>query len=213
MFELTSCSQTLASIYTNWNLETAYLSSVGWSVEDHSKFSTTYLELYRAKLNELKIKYDLMYETKEEINQTGDGDTYFNLYLYCEEYSVCIWINTETSFANYRVNLYYYGKDGVIGEYEEYSNVVEFVNDFTNYVAYDTKTDENYFELLLDEAYSTQSGQAQYTYHSDDIIGSVGYTVNTNYSYGNYYYMARMNTNDRIPSNSFQFKGLLKPLS
>ena len=75
MFALTSCKALeaviavpLLLVYSILTLpDKFYFIEIGWSEEDHDVFSTTYLELYEAKLNTLKAQYGLNCEMKKTV--------------------------------------------------------------------------------------------------------------------------------------------------
>ena len=58
-------------------------------------------------------------------------------------------------------------------------NLVDFINELTHFVAYDTRKEEadNHFEKLYFECIEESCTGKNYNYHFDDFIGHVGYDV------------------------------------
>ena len=183
-----------------------YFTKSGWDSKiEASYFETVYCEDYREKATELKEKYELKVETLEEIEED-----YQVWYFYNDTYTIYVLMRIE---GRYEIYLYFYGNENAsINDFESQRNVVNFINDFTNYVAYDTITEENCFERLYNEACVSEEGYATYFYHYDSFTGNVGYNVVSNAEGSVYDRQMSKEKNAKNNRNSFSFKGVLKPL-
>ena len=185
----------------------SYSDRTGWDC-DHETFKNTYVPLYTAKIAELKNELNLDFEERIDFSTSENGFAYeFDWYFYTPEYKIRFYgYNYEykgDSLGEFEIILYYYGKDGEFGDYEEFEPLVCFIDEFTDYVAYDAKTDGNHFEKLYNEAYSNENKIASDNIHYDSSIGNVSYGVNLTAS-------PEYSTNK--PNYCFWFEGLLKPL-
>ena len=192
---------------------TSYYSKSGWNSKmELSYFETVYYEHYKEKIEELKELYGIEVETLEE--RYGEDSNLLYIYLYNTLYTIKILVSPE---GYYKIGLYYYddyyfGKTEKVADYEEIKNVVNFINVFTNYEAFDTVREENCFERLYKESCASEKGSASFHYHYDSDVGNVGYTVETYSTWGNYYYMMRKNSDTEIRCTALGFNGVLKPL-
>lgn len=183
-----------------------YYKDTKWNCDTQS-FQNDYDTLYENEILRLKEKYELDYE--ESVEKTSNM---IERSLYCDEYTILItFVNCET-YAKYDVCLYYYGDESGVGEYEDAAHVVNFINDLTNYVAYDADTEQNRFALLYDEAKASKKSYAYHKIHFDDMIGNVGYGVSLNSEGGGYHYRLCHDEDFQKDSHYFDFEGLLKPL-
>ena len=145
------------------------------------------------------------------VEASKNGKNKINICLYSEEYTFVFTLTNIGWYGGYDANLYYYDVESKDKDYAEFAHLVNLLNDFTNYVAYDTKNEENHFELLFNEASQAAMGFASDEYHHDSLIGSVSYSVNLDHKSG-YYYMMEKDNELEMDCYRFQFKGLLKPL-
>ena len=196
-----------------------YFETTGWNCTDEN-FQTYYRGLYKAKIAELKELYDLTFSEKE----SEEYNSKYQLCLYNDDFTIQIKFANGEELACYQIDLFYYGdSEASRKDYEKQRPLVNFINDFTNYVAFDTKTDKNYFEALYNECkkskgkptviYSYQYDSiASNIYHYDSVVGNIGYSVTLNYNaYGEYYKM-QGNSDCMAFCNHYSFYGLLKPI-
>ena len=171
------------------------------------EFRGHYYDIYTEKIEELKYVYGIVCHKEEEFFQKG-----YYIYLYRDDFTIVIKFLNDNDLAFYNVDLYYYGDfDASRDDYKKQRSLVNFVNDFTNYVAFDTKTDKNYFESLYNECNKGEPF-ASNKYHYDSIVGNVGYDVMLNTDAFSYYYKMQKNNNCIAVCNCYRFEGLLKPI-
>ena len=183
---------------------------------DNETFKNEYFNYCNDEIVRLMDKYCLTgtFVYEEAISYDGDSDLAYNFYIYCEDYTVRIHIaNTargEVGF--YSLKLFYYNDNRLNENYDDIKPVVEFANEITNIIAYDTKTEENQFEKLYYEALSSDEKYASNSYHFDQSVGNVGYHVilKPEFSGTGYYYMLQKKDSVK-PCFYFRFEGLLKP--
>ena len=191
--------------------ETQYFRCVKWNVSIKD-FEERYIPLYEEQLSLLSNKYALEYERLTEIDK-DEHKIIFVTYLYNEEYTIKIVMNNEVECALYEIILRYYGsEENSLADYESQRKAVNFINDFTNYAAFDTISEENRLEKLYSEAQSASDLRAFDKYHFDNHIGSVGYFVALNDTSSGYYYMMQKDSSLEILCNSYGFEGILKPI-
>lgn len=188
-----------------------YYLAAGWNCDDET-FTTEYYDVCYKKLLHLKDYYGLSFKELIEfkVNDSAENNKII-LYFYTDEYTIRFSLINDGAIGYYHAYLYYYGDGMGFGEYDAFSPLVEFINSFTNYVAYDTKSEENRFQQLYNEAANNENLFARDEYHHDDIIGSVFYRVNLDYEAG-YYYKAEKNKEIEKKCYLFEFKGLLNHL-
>ena len=194
--------------------EEQYYKGANWNCE-LDVFTSTYLELYTKKIEELKEKYDLSFAVKCEIEDNLElKSNQISFLLYTEEYTFRFVMNNGIELGSLDTYLYYYGyyaNPDVYPEYSTFEHLFAFINDFTNYVGYDTKTDKNYFDTLYFEAVDNKDEFASYHYHYDSTIGNVGYLADLDSEEG-YYYIGAYDTTVKKACSRFWFEGILKPL-
>ena len=194
--------------------EDKYAKSSGWSLKEN-EFAETYYDLYNTKLEELKDKYDI--SCNSEVEKLGEESDLFVFYLYNNEYTVQIILQDNSVYGRFEIALYYYETEGnSLADYECQRSLVNFINEFTHYVAFDTKSDEceNHFEKMYFE--NAQKGEGKhnssYFYHSDNLVRDVGYSVYLMSDRCSYYHNMLKNNELETTANVFEFKGLLKPI-
>ena len=201
---LTSCMAVLEYLFP----ADPYADNSNWSC-DTETFLNVYQPLYLAEIERFELKYGLEFERLIEYERGETDDPL--IFLYNDVCTVYFELTNRNSVAWYYVLFCYYGTDDGIGEYEDFRPYVEFLNDFTNHVAYDTKTDQNHFERLYNEALTSEEQRAGDYYHYDSSIGNVGYSVSLHRA-GGYYYKAQKDRTVEKNCHRFVFEGLLKPL-
>lgn len=184
-----------------------YFEQSGWNCTDVI-FQTYYNNLYKVKIAELKEIYNLRFSEQESKELNGN----YQLYLYNDDFTIQIKFANGEKLAFYRIDLFYYGDSEVSRkDYEKQRSLVNFINDFTNYVAFDTKTDKNYFEALYYECCEEKTFASNY-YHYDSIVGNVGYYICLNTDAFDYYYKMQEDGDCMAICNCYRFEGLLKPI-
>ena len=212
LFSLTSCLELINDAYNAFDKNSQYYKGTGWDCDAES-FKVRYYELYESKIRQLISQYGLDAQFDMFIEDLGDGDSKVIvwIHLYTEEYTYRFRFANIGWVGHYDAELYCYDIKNKNDDYSKLAHLVDVINDFTDYVAYDTKTEANRFESLFSEALQTDVGFASDVYHEDSLIGSVGYIINLNYN-GGYYYMMEENDELDLNCHRFEFKGLLKPL-
>ena len=191
--------------------ETYYYKSVGWNVSVQD-FNQNYIPHYKEQLSLLAEKYSLSHQSIVDITNQATAVLY-ETYLYNEEYTIKIIIRNEVELATYKITLYYYGSEmNNVDDYNTQKDSVNFINDFTNYVAYDSISEENKFEMLWQKAHMEEDLKASDRCHYDSLVGNIGYIVTLNDMYSGYYYMMQKNEDVNLICNTYSFSGLLKPL-
>jgi len=208
---LCSCSEE----YRHYHRED-YYTLPGWSCTDED-FVGAYFDTVKLKIEQLLDIYGLEFEPKYEI----DTSTSSKIRVYLFNDVSTIKIRLYNSSGAYRVGLMFYGDENITWkDYEYQKPYVDFINDLTNYLAYDTITTENRFETLYNECmdeveydnYNYIGFGKHDIYHFDQFIGNVGYQVTLNSNEG-YDYKLGKNEDLVKMANRFSFEGLLKPLS
>ena len=209
---MTSCSQNAVDffdfLYGLVFNDAEYKDSSNWNCTNE-EFETIYVGEYTRIVEELANKYGINYNqlTKAYMDR---GDFYFWLDLYSDEFTVELRFVNLGSHGKFHVNLYYFSQNiDDLNNYEKQKKYVDFINDLTNVVAFDTKTDKNHFERLYAEC---EYIDVSYIYHFDHIVGEVGYVVSIGRESDGYYYKMQENEELEILSNRFTFDGILKPL-
>ncbi|MBO5906574.1 MAG: hypothetical protein J6Q85_00275 [Clostridia bacterium] len=193
-------------VYFVFSLETNdYYESANWNCT-REEFNTTYYNLYKDKLSELKELYDLEYEVFEEVGHL-EHKSFYRWYLYNDAYTFRIFVDSK---ARLHAELYFYGTEYIVrSDYETQRNAVSFLNDFVNFAAYDSRAEENQFEKLYFECVSEGKSYECNIYHFDNFIGNVGYGLSLVHD-GGYYYKIQKDGDLEKLCNHYSFEGLLK---
>ena len=207
----------LLLIFSLLSCQPTYSEKCGWYC-DNSTFENEYITFCNDEIARLMDKYSLTcnFEYEKDIDDKEDSDLAYDFYIYSEDYTVAIHIANcnlgDTGF--YDLRLFYYNDDRLNENYDDIKSVVEFANEITNIIAYDTKTEENQFEKLYYEALSSDEKYASNYYHFDNTVGNVGYLVflKPEFSGTGYYYMLQKKDSVK-PCFYFRFEGLLKPFN
>ena len=195
-----------------------YYLGANW-VCDNEAFVNEYLPLYMAEIERLLAKHrlgdmNISIEQKDGNNEVSDWKT-IEIFIYDEISTLYLrFMNFEYAFDNvgkYCGQLYYYGSENGFGVYEDFKPLVEFLNDFTNYAAYDSRDDQNHFERLYYEAVEDiDNYSSDWALHFDTFIGYVSYYVTLNLEDGRYYKSGKSKQSELC--YLFCFEGLLKAL-
>ena len=188
-----------------------YFLETNWNC-DNETFLSYYNSLYLDKLQELKEKYNVECKRKTELDHMQYGGVNMCYYFYNESFTLRLELSSDNTLATISSYLYYYGNETPSNEYSDFKNLVDFSNDFINYVSYDAKTDANHFEKLFFEALNDDDLFASENLHHDDTVGTLGYIVQLNSTTGGYYYMMDKNNSLKKENHRFEFQGLLKPI-
>ena len=189
-----------------------YYKGANWFCDEDA--FVTHRDLWSNKVQQLINYYGLVCSVREEHGTNKEGEEYaLDVFLYCEEYTIVLEMLNYTECGNCEVILFYYGNAAELFNQEKAENLVHFIRDFINYVAYDTRPEENIFESLYNEALAG-NGNKSLIYHEDDYIGKVGYIVRLDSNdHAGYYYMAEKNfLLEDMRACRLEFKGILKPL-
>ena len=141
----------LLLIFSLLSCQPTYSEKCGWYC-DNSTFENEYITFCNDEIARLMDKYSLTcnFEYEKDIDDKEDSDLAYDFYIYSEDYTVAIHIANcnlgDTGF--YDLRLFYYNDDRLNENYDDIKSVVEFANEITNIIAYDTKTEENQFEKL-----------------------------------------------------------------
>lgn len=206
-----TCTLSSCCIYDDY-----YFKETNWDC-DKNTFLSYYDNLYRSKILELKQNYNLQYQEKNYIEDKGQQGVERCYYLYCENFTIRLEMYNGKEHGVCQAYLYYYSdysEDVSLNEYEKVEPLVNFINDFINYVSYDAENDTNHFETLYFEALNNESFFAKEEIHFDHAVGSLYYLVDLDGSRdtGGYYYMMEKNTSLLKDCYRFEFEGLLKPI-
>ena len=194
-----------------------YAENSGWSCSNE-EFVDVYCEEYMKLIDTLKQKYNIVCE--EELRESRDRDGVFkgfHIILYDDVFTIWIAFTNQNSYGYYHATLYYFGNDEApFSDYESQRRYVEFINDLTHSVAYDTKQEEcaNHFEKMFFENLQITDGKpvSSYHYHFDDLVGYVGYLVNNDTHVDGSVYKMQGNPDIDYPCSKFEFEGILKPI-
>lgn len=199
-------------IWIDNQIELSYMRSSNWDC-DLETFHSQYYSLYYQKLQELKSTYQLDCEEIIERREAG-----YSIYLYDDSYTIVVSCSSSSECGSCFLGLTYYNPnpDELFG-YEQQRNLVNFINDFTNYVAFDARIESNEFELLYQNCLTIDKGEPIYSsnyIHFDNYLGNVGYVVCFDLEgyEESYFYKMQKDSTVQIPSVSYSFYGLLKPL-
>ena len=187
----------------------SYSAEANWD-SSNERFLEYYQPLYKGKIEELKGKYSIECEEKFTNEPSGAAWEALKWYLYNEEFTIKLYMYSS---GDIDVSLYYYGKDELTYEYEDYAYLVEFLNDFICYVSYDAKKDCNYFKVLYDKSKAEGKTYIREVFHHDSAVGSLYYYVtNERDESGDYYYMAAFDSSVKKTNYTVEFSGLLQPI-
>ena len=199
------CLFLVASLF--WCLcscDTDYYKQTNWQYTDQ-EFMDLCFPLYLEKVEALKEVYEIECAIKVDLMPFGA-----DIYLYNENFTMSLFLANRGYCGDCRLELYFYGDDDTLYNYEEQKKYVNFLNDMTIFAAFDTKT-ENRFDSLFAECLEKNETFASDRYHFDTLIGNVGYDVSLGRTQDSYYYMMKGNSEVKIKSNRYRFEGLLKP--
>ena len=205
----------LDSLYSQISSEDDYIKSSNWNCTNE-EFVEEYVEYYNSKIEELKAFYGI--ECLEIVKmQEHDNHIIYIKQFYNDEVTIeVLFANRSGLYGDYWVELYYFSENiDDLNNYEKQKKYVDFANDLTNAVAFDTKTDKNHFEALYFECLNQTKidfQAASNIYHFDQIVGDVGYGVAVHSDSYDYYHKIEKNENYDFLSNRFTFNGILKPL-
>ena len=203
-------------ILSLFSCQPSYSEKCGWYCNDET-FKNEYFNYCNDEIVRLMDKYSLTGAFEyEEKRYEANSNIRYTFYIYCEDYTILIKIANcnrgDTGF--YDLQLFYYNDDRLNENYDDIKSVVEFSNEITNIIAYDTKTEDNQFEKLYYEALSSDEKYASNYYHFDNTVGNVGYYVKVGEDAGGlsagYYYMLQKQSSIK-QCYHFTFEGLLKP--
>ena len=206
----------LMQILSLFSCQPSYSEKCGWYCNDET-FKNEYFNYCNDEIVRLMDKYSLTGAFEyEEKRYEANSNIRYTFYIYCEDYTILIKIANcnrgDTGF--YDLQLFYYNDDRLNENYDDIKSVVEFSNEITNIIAYDTKTEDNQFEKLYYEALSSDEKYASNYYHFDNTVGNVGYYVKVGEDAGGlsagYYYMLQKQSSIK-QCYHFTFEGLLKP--
>ena len=193
-----------------------YAENSGWSCSNE-EFVDVYCEEYMTLIDTLKQKYNIVCEEKLKEMRDRDGElSGYILKLYDDVFTFSILFDNRNYCGKYGATLYYFGnEESPFSDYESQRRYVEFLNELTHSVAYDTKQEEcaNHFEKMFFENLQITDGHSasNYYYHFDDLVGSVGYVVvNDTFVDGS----NKMQGDPDIDyqCSIFEFEGILKPI-
>ena len=198
-----------------FSCQPTYNEKCGWYC-DNETFENQYFNYCNEEIVRLMGKYSLTGTLEHEKHVDNDSSLSYHFYVYSEDYTVVIYIvngnRGDTGF--YNLQLFYYNDNRLNESYDDIKSVVEFANEITNIIAYDTMTEENQFEKLYYEALISNKEYASNYYHFDNAVGNVGYYVNVGEDAGGlsagYYYMIQKHSSIK-QCYHFKFEGLLKP--
>ena len=206
----------LLQILSLFSCQPTYSEKCGWYCNDET-FKNEYFNYCNGEIVRLMDKYSLTGAFEyEEKRYEANSNIRYTFYIYCEDYTIALGIANcnrgDTGF--YDLRLFYYNDDRLNENYDDIKSVVEFANEITNIIAYDTKTEENQFEKLYYEALSSDEKYASNYYHFDNSVGNVGYLVflKPEFSGTGYYYILQKKDSVK-PCFYFRFEGLLKPFN
>lgn len=190
--------------------EDAYYASSKWNCTQQ-EFRDNYFNLYSEKIESLKKQYQIECEVKSNwVNANCVEIKAFN-----RTATLSINLSGEEkdgslSKGKCKINLYFYGDEALLSDYSAQETYVHFLNDLVNYIAYDTKLNENRFETLYHESIS-QEQKLVFDYYRKRTMGNkVGYMVHRESVFGIYDKSPEIETG--ILCNQYQFQGALKPL-
>ena len=217
IFTMTSCVHDvvyfLDSLYSQISSEDDYIKSSNWNCTNE-EFVEEYIEYYNSKIEELKAFYGI--ECLEIVKMLEhDNDIIYIKQFYNDEVTIEVLFANRGLYGDYWVELYYFSENiDDLNNYEKQKKYVDFANDLTNAVAFDTKADGNHFEQLYMQCKEqTDPGGKGITdlYHFDEFVGDVGYKVGVQLDTKGYYYKMQKNKELEILANEFSFNGILKP--
>lgn len=204
----------VAFILVDHFIETRYINGVNWNV-DNETFESENVVFYNEEILRLMNKYSLDCTLHTEKNYNENGKLIYDFYLYCEDYTIVINMVNGYELGFYKIAVYYYNDNRLNNNYNDIQPVVDFANEITNIIAYDTKMNENQFEKLYYDALNSEKKYATNYYHFDNIVGNVGYKVDVRENTGSlssgYYYMLQK---EHVAKSCyvFEFDGVLKQL-
>ena len=200
----------MQSISYYYREDTTYFRKLNWQVDD-DKFVEKYIDHYMNLAYELKDKYSLPVEYKEE--RYNDCAT-AKMWLYNEEFTVLVFLRNLDRYATLKIEYYYYNEDSSqLLDYDRVNNVICFINELVDTLSFEGDSSTNEFEILFSDAVN-----------SDDLIAEdknlVGVTTfgwyvelaSDDNSLANARYMLLNNFENSKKHNRFVFWGCLKPL-
>jgi hypothetical protein len=201
----------LLSLEVEIRRENNYIDKTNWSCKQ-DEFEDKYCDLYYEECKRLAENYNLSFSKKTSIEKVSSTKEKYELYLYCNEYTVYLsFLNCENK-GYFEADLYYYGGEEGLGEYESFAPIVDFLNDITVFAAYDAKSNTNHFRTLYEECIENEKMSAEDEEYIGEYVGSVGYRVylDSKHSSDGYYYMLSEDYSIRKSCHHFSFQGLLK---
>ena len=189
-----------------WN----YYKEPGWNC-DNETFMGEYKDKYYAKICELKQKYNMECYELVETEISGNYGTII-CYLYCETYTFKFDIDNCNDYGYCDLVLYYYGEENEPIDYSDCKNLVDFLNEFTNYVAYDTIKEYNCYEKLYYQNIQNNTEYESEWIYFDNMVGNVKYVFEPKYKSAGYWYMLGKDSTVEKTCYKFMFEGITIPL-
>ena len=196
----------LSCIACNEIQERYYGIKANWQCSDE-EFENYYVPSYEKEILRLKEVYNLDCEYRSERYLSEHGYLKYTFYLYSEDFTVEM---VSGASGYYDIVVYYFSEKRLEEDYACIKPLAEFSNDITNFMAFDTVTETNQFEVLYNKAKSSDKKYATNYYHFDNSVGNVGYYVSLNDLDCGYYYLANKDSSVEKPCHRMIFEGLLK---
>ena len=186
-----------------------YFSNINWHCTEE-EFRDTYFNLYYEKIEALND----MYQIECEVTYEWKNKNEIAFYIYNSSFTMHAELsnsmrNPTRGYCD--TYLYVYGDDAKLNDYDAQGIYVAYMNDFINYVAYDTITSENRFETLYKESMESNRTFAVDCF-CEPVIPYFTYEIHRQNTYGRYFYEMSMTNETDILCNRYEFRGALKPL-
>lgn len=209
LFSLLGC-EIVQSISYYFREDTTYFRKLNWQVDD-DEFTEKYIDHCMNLVYELKDKYSLAAECREE--RYNDYAT-ARVWLYNEEFTVLVVLRNLDRFSTLIIEYYYYNEDSSqLLDYSRVNNVISFINELLDSISFEADPSTNEFEILYNNAIISNDLTAKDINAVDAY--NFGYYVeleNDNNTLANSRYMLLNDFENSKKHNRFVFRGCLRPL-
>ena len=182
-----------------------YASSSGWNCEED--FYSNYYPQIEEKLSELQEKYSLHCE--KNVEQRTEQAIY--ICMYTDIYTFEFLFTSHDQHGSYSGALYFYGEnEKQLYDYNLQKNLVDFLSDFTHFIAYGVDTDVNTFEEMYNYCMTHSIDGYRQQLHFDPQVDSVEYGISLKNEHKDNYYKGKKVDISDLKANYYYFNGLIK---
>lgn len=162
----------LACISCTGCYDNEYRDSSGWNITD-IEFMDEYYNYYTTNINSLVSNYGLNFTRNVSIE---DVNRFTISYYNDDELVMFHFLNDSGGFGSFRSEYFFFSVDkDDLFDFSKYQTILSFITEVNELVAYDYQGSEDTYQELYNNNLGDEPNT--YYYHSDSIVGNVGYWV------------------------------------